>query len=444
MSDDFRARLRRLRREQPGPAQPSPEAPAPERRPELPAWMRARLARAGGPAEESRAAGERCPPRGLEELSGGASARITRFPASHRHGGWTLASALDADPEVLARLSGDRSLGRFDPSRAVYLDIETTGLSGGAGTWPYLVALGRFDGDGFELWQGFMRGPEDEPALMAEVARRVREAGQLVTFFGKSFDRHRLEDKMRVCAVAPPFEGAPHLDLFHVCRRLYGGAYPDGRLQTMERSLCGVARDDDLPGSFAPAAWFDYLAGRPHRLEQVFRHNLDDVLSLAVLTAHVASSFEERSPDGAPLEGHGAQRALGLAKLCASAGDPARAVQWYERALVRLDVAAPAAHRREIQHALARSLEREGATDRALDLHLELARGRDRAAVWSGIRAAIVLERVGRVAEALECAQAALDGADRFTLGAERARLMGELERRVARLRKRVAPLHGA
>ena len=36
-----------------------------------------------------------------------------------------------------------------------------------------------------------------------------------------------------------------------------------------------------------PAAWFDYLHGRPHRLEGVFQHNLDDVKSLVTLLAHV-------------------------------------------------------------------------------------------------------------------------------------------------------------
>ncbi|MBL4770279.1 MAG: ribonuclease H-like domain-containing protein, partial [Planctomycetes bacterium] len=66
------------------------------------------------------------------------------------------------------------------------------------------------------------------------------------------------------------------------------GVYENSRLQTMEKALCGLKRSDDLPGSLAPEAWFDYLGERPHRLEGVFRHNCDDVLSLVTLLAWLA------------------------------------------------------------------------------------------------------------------------------------------------------------
>src|SRR5262249_23502452 len=156
---------------------------------------------------------------------------------------------------------------------------------GGAGTHVYLVGIGRFDGDAFEVWQGFARGPEEEAALLASCADRIRASSGLVTFFGKSFDRHRLQDKMRVHRIDPPFAERAHFDLYRACRGLYGRAFEDGRLATMERELCGVARERDLPGSFAPAAWFDFLAGREHLLEEVFRHNFDDVSSLVALAA---------------------------------------------------------------------------------------------------------------------------------------------------------------
>src|SRR5690606_37563034 len=133
-----------------------------------------------------------------------------------------------------------------------------------------MVGLGWFEGASFVLWQGFLRSPAEEHALLAATAELVGDRSALVSFFGKSFDRHRLEDKMRLFGVPAPFAGLPHLDLYHPLRRLYGAACRDGRLATMESTLCGHAREHDLPGSRAPEAWFDFLAGRPHRLEGVF------------------------------------------------------------------------------------------------------------------------------------------------------------------------------
>ena len=153
----------------------------------------------------------------------------------------------------------------------------------------FLVGLGRFVGGRFELWQGFLPHPADEKKLLEEVAERIADASVLVSFFGKSFDRHRLEDKMRLHGVTPPFEQTIHLDLYHSLRRAHRGQFENCKLKTLERELVGVMRADDLPGSFAPAAWFDFLARRPHRLEGVFQHNADDVLSLATLLCHVAS-----------------------------------------------------------------------------------------------------------------------------------------------------------
>jgi uncharacterized protein YprB with RNaseH-like and TPR domain len=156
------------------------------------------------------------------------------------------------------------------------------------------VGLARFEGDSFEIWQGFLPSPAEEAALLAETARRIRAASYVVSFFGKSFDRHRLEDKMRLYGIAPPFADKPHLDLYWPLRRLNKGRFADCRLRTLERELAGVTREDDLPGSFAPAAWFDYLGQRAHRLEGVFQHNLDDVKSLAVLL-HALSRAQQNA-----------------------------------------------------------------------------------------------------------------------------------------------------
>ncbi|MEX1024360.1 MAG: ribonuclease H-like domain-containing protein, partial [Planctomycetota bacterium] len=289
---DLHDRLRRQRRDPPR-AVTSPEPRAASGRP-LPEWLRrnlgARSATTMGAAATTGVDAVVDEPLELVSAPGGWCARTRDFRVEHRHGDWPLGDVLVVDRDFAARFTGDDALLGFDFRNAVYLDIEATGLSGGAGTIPFLVALGTFEETSFRLWQGFLRGPEDEAALLDEVARRVRAASGVVSFFGKSYDRHRLEDKMRLYGIAPPFDATPHLDLYHPLARLVKGTLPDAKLQRLERELCGVTRSDDLPGSFAPAAWFDFLRRRPHRLEDVFRHNEDDVLSLVVLAAHLGST----------------------------------------------------------------------------------------------------------------------------------------------------------
>lgn len=431
--------LRRLRREA-----PRPEASAPP-----PSGLRERLARragraapameapsaaAGGAADAWLAAG---PPADLVEERGAlgpVAARRTHLPAGHRHGDFRLEEIDHARGEEFSLLTGDPALAGLDLRRAVYLDTETTGLSGGAGTYVFLIGLGRFaPGGGFEVWQGFLPGPEDEAALLAEVAARLADASGLVSFFGKSFDRHRLEDKMRAHGVEPPFAALAHLDLYHPLRRLYRGAHEDGRLKTLEAALCGLERPDDLPGSQAPAAWFDHLAGRAHRLEGVFRHNLDDVLSLVTLAAHLGRSGSERRAGGGPLAGDGATRALGLARAEAGRGDRERALSWMDRALER-----GAGPRRELELERADLLRLARRDEEALSAYAALAAGpRDAVLVPALVELAKLLEHRRRdPAAAREACRRGLELVDELHVGARRARLRAELERRLARLER--------
>jgi uncharacterized protein YprB with RNaseH-like and TPR domain len=280
--------------------------------------------------------GEPAFPSGLErDPVSRVLARSSAFAADHAHGDWRLAEVRGADAPTLALLANDPALAGIDLEDALYLDTETSGLAGGSGTWVFLVGLGRFRGGAFEVWQGFLAEPADERELLAEAAARIRAAPCLVTFFGKAFDRHRLEDKMRIHGIERPFPGRPHLDLYHPLRRLYGAALPDARLKTVERALCGVEREDDLPGSRAPAAWFDFLHGRPHELAGVFRHNERDVLSLVTLAAHLARTLAETRADGSILSGPAGIRALSVARSFAGARRSAAAVEWFARAIER-------------------------------------------------------------------------------------------------------------
>jgi uncharacterized protein YprB with RNaseH-like and TPR domain len=68
------------------------------------------------------------------------------------------------------------------------------------------------------------------------------------------------------------------------------------RLATVERQLLGVLREDDLPGSEAPAAWLTYLrGGSAANLRRVAHHNAQDLRSLAGLLLYMARMSENTS-----------------------------------------------------------------------------------------------------------------------------------------------------
>lgn len=440
MGKEFSDRLRQLRRDPAAtpavqaPAQASAEGSG------VPVWLkhklraqgRRRAERTEEPPLETPVPTTEGEPKRLT-VTRGVAARETLREEQSVHGHYGLHEVDAIDASAFSLLTGDATLAGLDPRRAVYLDTETTGLSGGAGTYVYMVGLGTFDGDQFRVWQGFLRGPEEERVMLSECADRIAAAETVVSFFGKSFDRHRLEDKMRTHGIAPPFE-RPHLDLYHPLARLTKGRLPDGRLGTLERELCGVQRSDDLPGSLAPAAWFDYLARRPHRLEGVFRHNLDDVLSLVTLAAHLGRVAVESRADGAPLEGCGAGRARALGRAWLAQGDRVSALPWLELAIERgleADLGV-----RDLQYERAEALRREGSLDEAVDAYTSLvALADDSQSVQALIGWAKLLEHQrSNTQGALACCERALALLDRTCSGATHRRLGQDLERRRSRL----------
>ena len=53
-------------------------------------------------------------------------------------------------------------------------------------------------------------------------------------------------------------------------------------------------REDDLPGSEAPAAWLSFLrGGSAQNLRRVLAHNHQDVVSLSRLLLHLSAAAAE-------------------------------------------------------------------------------------------------------------------------------------------------------
>lgn len=214
--------------------------------------------------------------------------RILRYPFDHEHGRQALAPALRLDGTRLSTLAKNESFAALDPRRCLFLDTETTGLSGGAGTVVFVVGLGWFETDAFVLEQFFLRDFGEEPAMLRAVAHRLAERPIPVSYVGKSFDRHRIAARLAVHRLAAPILTDEHLDLYYVARRAFGRELPNCRLRTVEERVLGLQREDDLPGSEAPVAFLQWIRDRSGPVDRVLEHNRLDVLSVAALLARVA------------------------------------------------------------------------------------------------------------------------------------------------------------
>jgi uncharacterized protein YprB with RNaseH-like and TPR domain len=188
-----------------------------------------------------------------------------------------------------------------------FLDTETTGLAGGAGTIPFLVGVGRWHPDhtqGFRIVQLFLEELHREAALLQLLSHELDGVRCLVTYNGAAYDLPLLQNRHVLCREPWPLSGVAHLDLLPPARTLWAARHPDCRLGTLEASLLGFERHGDVPGAEIPPLYRAFLSGgATQRLADVFQHNRDDILSLAGLLA--AAGDAGREPSGATALGVG-------------------------------------------------------------------------------------------------------------------------------------------
>ena len=207
---------------------------------------------------------------------------------SVRHGARCVRDWLSLDMERLAVLANDAALNRLEVAQALFLDTETTGLAGGAGTVPFLIGLGWFEEGGFATRQLFARDYAEERAALVHLRELAAERRFLVTFNGKAFDVNLLAARFIMNRLPDPLSGLPHFDLLHPARRLLSHRLGNRRLGALEAEILGFEREGDIPGSEIPRRYFDWLRNRDGRLmADVFTHNRLDILSMAALAARL-------------------------------------------------------------------------------------------------------------------------------------------------------------
>jgi uncharacterized protein YprB with RNaseH-like and TPR domain len=390
------------------------------------------------------------------------------YPSTGKHGHHRLArylsparSSIRALPWFLDRYSpaeSRRPLGDTAPRLACF-DLETTGLSGGAGTYAFLVGFGYFDADGFRTRQFFLRRFGEERALLRAVAQEVAAGDPgsdlvLVTYNGRAFDVPLIDTRYQMHRLEPPFGRLPHVDMLFPARRLWKGRPPatagrqpsavgrdDGSsgscsLTAIERDILGLHRQDDVPGWEIPSRYFGYMrSGDASGLSGVLEHNRLDLVSLGAVAAVVlemaaggVSSARERHDY------------LALGRLFESLGRLDEAERCYQTAAVA-DGTAERDHDREVRadalHWLARRRRHARRFDQAAEAWLELTR-------IPGIDSSLRRAALEALAIHHEHRAKDLEQAREFALSALQlsgdARHVDEVRHRLGRLSRKLGP----
>ena len=133
----------------------------------------------------------------------------------------------DTSLEVIALWARENRILTSPLPAFAFLDIETTGLGVGAGTFAFLVGIARVEDDQLQLAQFFMRDPSEEPAHLLAIESYLAACEVLVTFNGKSFDAPLLAGRYITQGWKNPLASVGHLDLLHLARRLWRDRLPN-------------------------------------------------------------------------------------------------------------------------------------------------------------------------------------------------------------------------
>ncbi len=362
----------------------------------------------------------------LETAFGPAFVSENVYESEYRHGEAALTTT--ASLRTIAEWANEPGLAEGQIERWAFLDIETTGLAGGTGTYAFLVGAGRFEGRCFRLRQILMRDPAEEAAALAALAGFLQPLDGLVTFNGKAFDGPILTTRYRMNRLPVPFEKAGHLDLLPLARRLWRERLESRALGFLETHILGARRtEEDVPGWLIPQIYIDYVqSGDARPLKRIFYHNAMDVIAMAALLAHVAELLDQPLVFGIE---HGLDL-IAIARLFEDLGRWEQAAELYARGL-EYDVTESVW--RETQRRLSFLQRRRGDLKSALELWRD-ASGRRQ--VYAYVELAKYYEHRARdysEAEQQTRAALALVNAPGFPKG-ERLRWLRDLEHRLERL----------
>lgn len=262
-----------------------------------------------------------------------------------------------AKRDVLESIFGCTFPERVAPEDVLFLDTETTGLSGGVGTIAFQIGVGYFTSSGFVVEQLLMHDYPEEAEMLRLLDGLMKRFTILCTFNGRTFDVPLLKSRFLMNRIADAHFPDVHADVLYPARRLWKLRLKNCRLSNLEEQLLHVQRDDDLPGALVPQTYFQYLKdGDFAPLLKILEHNKQDIVSLAQLFYFLCKQVDQ------PEEICEGEDLFSLARAMEKSGEREKAMHCYR-------LSAGCGMLGEAYQAMARIEKRKGNSEAAVKLY---------------------------------------------------------------------------
>jgi uncharacterized protein YprB with RNaseH-like and TPR domain len=180
--------------------------------------------------------------------------------------------------------------GFYHPRDLLFIDIETLGLF----SRPIILfGLAEIRSGELGISQFLLRDISEEVPALSAVFDQLAGDRVLISYNGKAFDIPYLAGRSAFYG-RPAVIGNPHYDLLHFSRKRWKDTLPDCRLVTLEQSLLGIGRENDIPGAMVPEFYESFMTtGNPGPLVPIVTHNRQDLISLARLFCLLQGGYSQ-------------------------------------------------------------------------------------------------------------------------------------------------------
>lgn len=177
----------------------------------------------------------------------------------------------------------------------LFFDLETTGLSTGAGTIAFLAGFGRYYSNKFRITQYLLLDYSGQNDFLENIINELNgQRSIIVSYNGKTYDASIIKTMCLMNRLNIPIAFADenkeyiHADLLHPARRLWKNITENCSQASIETQIIGLDRSGDIPGALAPDIWFDFLkSGRTEQLMGICDHNKADICGLAQIFSYM-------------------------------------------------------------------------------------------------------------------------------------------------------------
>lgn len=192
------------------------------------------------------------------------------------------------------RLTGKPDADPLNLRSCVFVDLETTGLAGGAGTFAFLIGIGHIELDYIVVRQYVLPDFQHEWLALKLLNNLFLSFDSIVSFNGKTYDIPLLKNRFILNKMDSPLEDLEHFDVLHLARRVWKRRVKACDLQNLEYVILNQQRVNDIPGALIPHIYFEFIRKRKVLLlRDVLEHNYYDIVNLVLLTIKIGKILND-------------------------------------------------------------------------------------------------------------------------------------------------------